>query len=235
MFGFGKKKPKPAKKSTTRKATPKRATTRKATGAKKAAPVRKAAAPRKTRAMCVVCRERTQTNTTLRICGRRRCAAELRAHSQDNAPATKPAAPRRAPAERRSAATRARPAPATAPTTTGSSNPAGWLRDTLADAARSQIRDWSHHHRRWRDEIIRNAAALNRAAGLLSEPDRGALASIAAAAAAVSDYQIDSAAKADTLAKQPSSTAARLLALGDRLTALTTKYERAGVIRVTRS
>ncbi|MGW4520132.1 hypothetical protein [Amycolatopsis sp. NPDC004378] len=229
MFGFGKRKTKPARKSTARKATPKRATTRKASGTKKAT------APRKTRAMCVVCRERTQTNTTLRICGRRRCAAELRARSQGHTPAAKPPAPRRAPAARRSAATRARPAPATTPATTDSSNPSGWLRDALADAARSQIRDWNHHHRQWRDEIIRNAAALNRAAALLSEPDRGALGSIALAAAAISDYQIDSAAKADTLAKRPSSTAARLLALGDRLTALTTKYERAGVIRVTRS
>jgi hypothetical protein len=229
MFGFGKKKPKPTRKSTARKATPKRTTTRKATRAKKAA------APRKTRALCVVCHERTQTSPALRICGRRRCAAELRARSQGKPAAAKPAAPRRAPAARRSAASRARPAPATTPTTTGSSNPAGWLRDALADAARSQIRDWNHHHRQWRDEIIRNAAALNRAAALLSEPDRGALGSIALAAAAISDYQIDRAAEADTLAKRPSSTAARLLALGDRLTALTTKYERAGVIRVSRS
>jgi hypothetical protein len=227
MFGFGKKKTKPARKSTARKATPKRATTRKATGAKKAA------APRKTRALCVVCRERTQTNPTLRTCGRRRCTAELRARSQGKPAAAKTAAPRRAPAARRSAPSRARPAPA-APTTT-SSNPAGWLRDALADAARSQFRDWNHHHRQWRDEIARNAAALNRAAALLSGPDRAALNDIAATAAAITDDQISHAAEADTLAKRPSSTAARLLALGDRLTALTAKYERAGVIRVTRS
>ncbi len=219
MFGFGKRKTKPARKSTARKAT----------GAKKAAP------PRKTRAMCVVCRERTQTNTTLRICGRRRCAAELRARSQGNAPAPKPAAPRRAPATRRSAASRTWTASTVAPTTTGSSNPSGWLRDALADAARSQIRDWNHHHRQWRDEIARNAAALNRAAALLSGPDRAALNDIAATAAAITDDQISRAAEADTRAKRPSNTAARLLALGNRLTALTTKYERAGVIRVTRS
>ncbi|MEV5720638.1 hypothetical protein AB0L41_42805 [Amycolatopsis mediterranei] len=235
MFGFGKKKPKSARKSTARKATPQRATTRKAAGAKKTVPVRKAAAPRTTRAMCVVCRERTQTNPSLRICGRRRCAAELRTRSQGNTTAAaKPAPPRRARAARRSAATRARSAPATTPTA-GGSNPAGWLRDALADAARSQIQDWNHHHRQWRDEIARNAAALNRAAALLSGPDRAALNDIAATAAAITDDQISRAAEADTLAKRPSSTAARLLALGDRLTALTTKYERAGVIRVTRS
>ncbi|MEU0793778.1 hypothetical protein ABZ342_27215 [Amycolatopsis sp. NPDC005961] len=109
------------------------------------------------------------------------------------------------------------------------------MRDALADAARSQIRDWNHHHRQWRDEIARNAAALNRAAALLSGPDRAALNHIAGTAAAITDDQISRAAEADTRAKRPSSTAARLLALGDRLTALTTKYERAGVIRVTRS
>ncbi|MEV6878629.1 hypothetical protein [Amycolatopsis sp. NPDC051128] len=228
MFGFGKKKTKPARNSTSRKATPKCATSRKTTGAKKPA------APRKTRALCVVCRECTQTNPTLRICGRRRCAADLRARSQGKPPAAKPAAPRRAPAPQRSAASRARPAPATT-TTTGSSNSAGWLRGALADAARSQIGDWNHHHRQWRDEIARNAAALNRAAALLSGPDRAALNDIAATAAAITNDQISRVAEADTRAKRPSSTAARLLALGDRLTALTAKYERAGVIRVTRS
>ncbi|WP_410640685.1 hypothetical protein [Amycolatopsis sp. lyj-346] len=233
MFGFGKKKPKPARKSTARKATPKRATTRKATGAKKAAPVRKAAAPRKSRALCVVCRERTQTNTTLRICGRRRCAAELRARSQGNTAAAKPAAPRRAPAPRRAAASRTWTASTVAPP--ADSSPAGWLRDALADAARSQIRDWNHRHRQWRDEIARNAAALNRAAALLSGPDRAVLNDIAATVAAITDDQIGRAADADTRAKRPSSTAARLLALSERLAALTAKYERAGVIRVTRS
>ncbi len=244
MFGFWKKKPKPAKKSSTRKATPKRAATRKATSAKKAAPAKKTA-PRKTRALCTVCRERTQTNTTLRICGRKRCAAELRQRSQSK-PAPKPT-PRKAPATRRPAAPRPRTTPpvqsrpSTTPTPAAdapkmsTNDLAAWWQDAQAKGQRSQIRDWNHHHRQWRNEIVRNAAALNQAAARLSGPDRAALNDIANTAAAITDDQISRAAEADTLAKRPSSVAHRLLALGDRLTALTTKYERAGVIRVNRS
>lgn len=232
MFGFGTRKAKPAKKSTARKRT----TIRKATSATKAAPVRKAASPRKTRALCVVCRERTQTNTALRICGRRRCAAELRQRSQGKQAPARTAAPRRPAASRTRTAPPAQPQPQTTPAApTTSSKLANCFRDAQADAQRAQIRDWNHHHRQWRDEVIRNAAALNRAAALLSEPDRAAVGGIAITAAAITDYQISRAAEADTLAKRPSSTAARLLALGNRLTALTVKYERAGIIRVTRS
>ncbi|MEV4602570.1 hypothetical protein AB0K15_34895 [Amycolatopsis sp. NPDC049253] len=238
MFGFGKKKTKPAKKSTARKAAPKRTTARKATGS-----TRKAAPVRKTRAMCVVCGERKQTNTTLRICGRKRCAADLRQRSQHKSVPAKPAAPRRAPATRRPKAPRTRPTPAaqarpqttpaTAPSMTGSELP-GWWKQAQSSAQQAQIKDWNHHHRQHRDEIVHNAAALNQAAALLSGPDRAALNDIARTAAAITDDRISRAAEADTRAKRSSSTAAQLIALGDRLYALTAKYERAGVIRVNR-
>lgn len=230
MFGFGKKTSKPARKSATSKAAPKRATAQKATGAKKPARARKAAPARKTRALCVVCKERTQTNLTLRICGRRRCAADLRQRTRSQPAPARAAIPRRAPATRRPATTRQLTTPATAPTTATSD-----LAALLRDAQRAQIRDWNHHHRQWRNEITRNAAALNRAAALLSAPDRAALADIANAVAAITDDQISRAADADTRARRPSSVAARLLGLSDRLAALTAKYERAGVIRVSRS
>ncbi|WP_432847116.1 hypothetical protein ACQPXB_40720 [Amycolatopsis sp. CA-161197] len=239
MFGFGKKKTKPAKKSTARKAAPKRATARKDTGARKAAPARK------TRAMCVVCGERKQTNTTLRICGRKRCAAELRQRSQHTPAPAKPAAPRPAPATRRPKAPRTRTTPATqtrpqttpaatAPTMTGSEL-AGWWKQAQSSAQQAQIKDWNHHHRQHRDEIVHNAAALNQAAALLSGPDRATLNDIARTAAAITDDRISRAAEADTRAKRPSIIAAQLVTLGDRLTTLTGKYERAGVIRVNRS
>lgn len=242
MFGFGKKKPKPAKKSSSRKTAAKRKPATSTAGAKKAAPVKKTTKPRKTRALCVVCRERTQTNTNLRICGRKRCGTELRQRSQTK-PAPAKAAPRRAPATRRPAAPRTRTAPpaqqrpqATPATPKMSTSElATWWQEAQASGQRRQIKDWNHHHPKWRDEIIRNAAALNQAAARLSGPDRAALNDIANAAAAITDDHISRTAEADTAARRPSSTAPRLLALGDRLTALTAKYERAGVIRVNRS
>ncbi|RSM58949.1 hypothetical protein DMH03_23915 [Amycolatopsis sp. WAC 01376] len=238
MFGFFKKKTKSAKKDAARKVTPKRATTRKTTSRRKAAPVRKAATPRTTRALCVVCRERFQTNAKLRICGRKRCSTELRQRSRGNpAPATAPA-PRRAPRRKAAPSAQARPqatpAPAAEPKMTAS-DLAAWWGKARASGQQSQIRDWNHHHPRWRDEIVRNAAALNQAAALLSGSDRAALNEISRAAAAITDDQIRRAAEDDTRANRPSGIAHRLMGLGDRLTALTTKYERAGIIRVNRS
>ncbi|WP_143202617.1 hypothetical protein [Amycolatopsis sp. CB00013] len=238
MFEIFKRKTKSAKKSGTRKAAPKRAVPRKTASAKKATTARKPATPRRTRALCVVCRERFQTNPALRICGRKRCAAELRQRSRTTSTPAKPPAPRRAPRRRAAPSTPARSqtasAPGAAPKMTAA-DLAAWWGKAKASGQQSQIRDWNHHHPRWRDEIVRNAAALNQAAALLSGPDRAALNDIARAASAITDDQIRRAAEADTHANRPSSIAHRLMALGDQLTALTTKYERAGVIQVKRS
>jgi hypothetical protein len=238
MFEFFKRKRKSAKKSTMRKAAPKRAAARKTTGVRKATTARKPAAPRRTRALCVVCGERFQTDPTLRVCGRKRCAAELRQRSRTTPAPAKAAAPRRAPRRRAAPSTPARPqaapAPGAAPKMTAA-DLAAWWGKAKASGQESQIRDWTHHHPRWRDEIVRNAAALNQAAALLSGPDRAALNDIARAASAITDDQIRRAAEADTHANRPSSVAHRLMALGDQLTALTTRYERAGVIQVKRS